>query len=138
MSDNNHRSIGFIVLWIALGLFFAVSGIWTLQGGKGDEATVAITKLFSGDVRNIVRIAFGIIELLAGIFLLLRLFVPVSTTVDTLLMVIIAIVWIVAIVLIDFLGDSGILHNGAHDILSWLKQLSWHLLVLGSVLLVRN
>lgn len=126
------RSIGYAVLQIALGLFFIVTGIWTLQGGTGNEIATAINKVFSGDVRQIVRIVFAIIEVLAGVFLILRIFMAVASSLDTILMVIIMIAWICAIVLLDFI--SGNFSN----ILTWLNRFAYHLLVLGAVIVVKD
>ena len=122
---------------IALGCLFIVSGIWTLQGGRGDEAAIAIRSIFEGNVEDIVLIIFAIIELIAGVFLILRVFVPLATSLDTLLMLIIMITWIVAIVFIDFIGSSGILNGGAGNFLSWLYHFANHLLVLAAIIRIK-
>ena len=98
---NGH--IGTIFLQIALSMLFIVGGIWTLQSGNGDEISQAIKYIFSGDVSKILCIVFGIIEIIAGVFLFLRLFLNIGTLFDSVLMIIILISWIAAIVIIDFL-----------------------------------
>ena len=132
------KSIGTLVLQIALGLLFIVGGIWTLQGGNGDEMAAAIDQIFDGDIANILSIVFGIIEIVAGIFLLLRLFVTFSTKLDSLLLLIIMIVWIVFIVLVDFLGKGSLFNNFNRGFLPWINRFARHLIVLGAILKVRD
>ena len=99
---ENHRSLGRIFLQIALGLLFIVSGIWTVQGANGDDVAYAIKSLFSSDISGILCIVFGIIEIVVGVFLILRLFSFINTNLDSILMIIIIIAWIAMIILIDF------------------------------------
>lgn len=136
--ENKKRTIGTLILQIALGLLFIVSGIWTLQNGKGDEIASAIRSIFSKDVAQVICIVFGIIEIVAGVFLLLRLFVFLNTSLDTLLMIIIMICWIVAIVMIDFVGNDGLFNNFDSGFLGWLNRFARHLLILGAVIKVKD
>jgi uncharacterized membrane protein YphA (DoxX/SURF4 family) len=138
MALQREHSVGYLFLQVALGLFFLVSGIWTLQGSSGNEIAVAIKSVLSGDSAQISCIVFGIIEVLAGIFLLLRMFVTFSSPIDTILMVIIMIAWIASIILIDFLEKGALPAGNFASILRWLKALAYHLLVLGAVITVRN
>lgn len=136
--EKRHRTLGTLILQIALGLLFIVSGIWTLQNGKGDEITIAIRSIFSGDVAKIICIVFGIIEIVAGVFLLLRLFVYLNTNLDSLLMIIIMICWIIAIIMIDFLGNDSLFNNFDSGFLSFINRFARHLLILGAVIKVKD
>ena len=137
MADGRF-SIGRVILQIAVGLMLSVAGIWALQGG-GDAASSAIKGIFAGDVRNILVIVFAVIEIIAGILLIVGLFVPNSmASFNKILLLIIIIVWIVAIVLIDFLGNGGIFHSGSRNFLSWLYQFANHLIVLGALIVLQN
>ena len=136
--ENKHRTVGTLILQIALGLLFIVSGIWTLQNGKGDEIAAAIRSIFNGDVAKVICIVFGIIEIVAGVFLLLRLFVFLNTNLDTLLMIVIMICWIVAIIMIDFIGKDGLLNNLNEGFLGFLNRFARHLLILGAVIKVKD
>lgn len=136
--ENKHRTVGTLILQIALGLLFIVSGIWTLQNGKGDEITVAIHSIFSGDLANILCIVFGIIEIVAGVFLLLRLFAFLNTNLDTLLMIIIMVCWIIAIVIIDFIGKDSLFNNLNGGFLAFINRFAKHLLILGAVIKVKD
>lgn len=138
MSKGVGNSIGRVILQLALGVMLAVAGIWALQGG-GDASIKAIRSIFSGNVSNIIRIVYGIIELLAGILLVVELFAGDRFgKFDNILMLIVMIVWIIAIVLVDFMGSNGILNGGAKNFLSWLYQFSSHLIVLGSMIYLTN
>ena len=72
MGKASSFSLGRLLLHIAVGVMLAVGGIWGLQGG-GDAAIDAIRSIFNGDVAKILVIVFSVIEILAGIFLLLEL-----------------------------------------------------------------
>ncbi len=153
-SVKNHRTLGMVILQLALGLFFIVTGLITLQldsgffgqikaSFMGNEVASAISHLVSNkSVANILIIVFGIIEFLAGIFLLIHLFVATGTNFTEALMIIIMIVWLIVIIIVDVLGHNGLL--GGHvfgnirSVMTFLKQLSAHLLVLGAVMTVKN
>ncbi len=140
-----------IVLRVALSLFLIAAGILTLQldGGLLSNAKVAfgdneiakaIHNLIKGSdlrgLRNFVVIVMGILELVAGVFIILSFFVDVGK-VNKVALLAILIMWIVVIALVDILGDGGLL-NGAFSslkaFLSFLKVFSAHLLVLGAIL----
>jgi len=136
--EKTNKSAGTIILQIALGLLFIVSGIWTLQGGKGDEIVSAFYSIFKKDTAHICCIVFGVIELVAGFFLLLRLFVAMSTNVDTVLIYIIMICWIAAIIIIDFIGKNGLINNMNSGFLSFINRFARHLLILGAIIKVKD
>lgn len=129
--------IGRLILEIALGCMLAVAGIWALQGG-GDAGVKAVKDIFEGSVEDIFVVVFGIIELLAGILLILRPFIGKAfAKFDDALMLIIMIVWIIAIVLCDFLGHSGLFNGGAKHFLDWLYDFACHMIVLGAIITLR-
>ena len=138
-SSNKEFSIGTLLLRIALAAFFIVSGIVTLQGGKGDECVVAIRTVFKNgkDIANLLCIVMGIVELLSGVLLALRLFVPMDNKISSILMFIIMIVWIVAIVLIDVLGKGGLVNGFGGNLIAFLKTFAQHLLILGAIIVVK-
>ncbi len=130
MAKKSALSIGRLVLQIALGVMLAVAGIWALSGKGGDDAYQALKGLFNGDVGKILGMVFAIIELLAGILLVVEVFVGDKFgKFDNILGWIVIIVWIVAIVLMDFL-------NGNLEIskLDWWYDLAGHCVILGALL----
>ena len=137
MGKSSNFSLGRLLLQIAVGAMLTVAGIWALQGG-GDEGIAAIKYLIGArDVERILCIVFGIIELIAGVFLILELFIGDKIgALGKILTLIIIIVWIIAIVLIDFLGNHGLFKQ--NNFLNWLYNFAYHLIVLGALLVLQN
>ncbi|MBQ0002457.1 MAG: hypothetical protein KBT21_02855 [Treponema sp.] len=124
-------SFGKLILQIALGAMLVVGGIWALTG-SGDFGCNSLNAIFTGEMLKIVKIVFGVIELLAGVFLIIELFSSgVFGKFDKVLMIIIWIVWIVAIILGDFLSKGGLLSKGFSW--QWLYNFASHLIVLGAM-----
>ena len=138
MANKNGVRLFWIVLNLAVGAMLAVGGIWALQGG-GDFGCKAIKSVFSGDVARLLAIVFGVIELLSGIFIILQLFIGDRMgNFGSILKLIVVIVWAVAIVLADFLGNGGLLNGGMNHFLSWLYDFAMHLIVLCALLITRD
>ena len=137
MGKGNNFSLGRLLLQIAVGAMLTVAGIWALQGG-GDEGIAAIKYLIGArDFERILCIVFGIIELIAGVFLILELFIGDKIgSLGKVLTLIIIIVWIIAIILIDFLGNHGLFKQ--NNFLNWLYNFAYHLIVLGALLVLQN
>ena len=143
------KTLGGIVLQLALALFLIVSGILTLQlngsfwgklqvGISGNEVVSAVRSLLKGDPANVVIIVLGVCELIAGIFLLANFFVETGKISNTFIFVII-IMWLIIVALTDVMGQGGLLHGAFSSVgacLSLLKNLSGHLLVLGALFTV--
>ena len=133
---KTQNSFGRLLLQIALGAMLTVGGIWALTGA-GDFGCTAITSIFSGELAKILKIAFGVIELLAGVFLIIELFAgDIFGKLDNVLMIIIWIVWIVAIVFGDFLTSGGLFKSGFSW--AWLYGFATHLIVLGALLALND
>ena len=140
MGKASNFSLGRLLLQIAVGAMLSVAGIWALQGG-GDAGIAAIRDLIDArNVESILCIVFGIIELIAGVFLILELFIGDKIgSLSKILMIIIMIVWIIAIVLIDFIGSGSLLNHGSRwNFLSWLYNFAYHLIVLGALVVLQN
>ncbi|MBQ7537640.1 hypothetical protein [Treponema sp.] len=138
MAKKSEVRLFWLVLNIAVGALLAVGGIWALQGG-GDFGCKAIKSIFNGDIAKILAIVFGVIELLSGIFIILQLFIGDRMgTFGSILKLIVIIVWAVAIVLADFLGNGGLLNGGMNHFLSWLYDFAMHMIVLCALLVTRD
>ncbi|WP_296028485.1 hypothetical protein [uncultured Treponema sp.] len=136
-TEKSGWTAALLILQIAVGAMLAVGGIWALQGG-GDFAARAIKGLVSGNAGNILVIVFGVIELLVGVFMILKIVIGDRFgSFGTVLALIAIIVWIVAIVISDILGANGILNGGAKNFLEWLYTFAQHLIILGAILAVR-
>lgn len=135
-TEKSGWTAALLILQIAVGAMLAVGGIWALQGG-GDFAARAIKGLVSGNLENILVIVFGVIELLVGVFMILKIVIGDRFgSFGTVLALIAIVVWIVAIVLSDILGAS-ILNGGSKNFLEWLYTFAQHLIILGAILAVR-
>lgn len=122
MGKKSSVSLGRLILQIALGCMLVVGGIWALQGG-GDFGAKALRKM-----SDILGIVYGVIELVAGVLLILELFMGDRFgKFDNILMLIIMIVWAVAIVVAD------ILNADFDPFLPWLYTLASHVIVLGAM-----
>ena len=116
-------NIGRFILQIALGLFLALGGIWALNGG-GDEAARWLSKQ-----SDVLKIIFGVVELLAGIFLIVELFVGDKIgKVTKILNWVIIIIFAVIIVISDLLNGSW-----NKDFLNAAYNLSKNLVFLGGM-----
>ncbi len=145
--SKTHLSLGRLILQLALGLFLAISGIWVLAGfgnwswvRTDDAGATAIKSIIQNrTLENILVISYGVIELIAGIFLILSLFIgDVFGAFGNILHIIIMIVWIVAIVLIDFLSSSTGISLLRNSFLKWLYQVASHLIILGALIYLKD
>ena len=138
MAKKSEVRLFWLVLNIAVGAMLAVGGIWALQGG-GDFGCKAIKSVFNGDIAKILAIVFGVIELLSGVFIILQLFIGDRMgSFGSILKLIVVIVWAVAIVLADFLGNGGLLNGGMNNFLNWLYDFALHMIVLCALLVTRD
>ncbi len=131
MSEKAHFAFGRFLLQLALGVMLAVGGILVLMDG-GDLAAKTITKIFNGQLGEILKYVFGVIELLAGIFMVLELFIGNRMgTFGKVLNIIVVIIWILAVFLLDF---NWIFDKGFHFKMDWLYGLANHVLILGAMI----
>ncbi|HOC28431.1 MAG TPA: hypothetical protein PKH40_02010 [Treponemataceae bacterium] len=136
-----NRSIGVIVLQVAIALYLVVSGISGLiNSTAGDLAPVMnyLNRLFdSSSVVTFAGIILSVTELIAGFFLLWELFTTDLRITDMILFIII-VLWIANIVLVDFIGPigEGRTFGSVSSVLRYLGTLSSHLMVLGGLIVV--
>ncbi|NVP22965.1 hypothetical protein HW453_02765 [Treponema phagedenis] len=137
------RSIGVTILQIALAFFLLVSGITGLMystAGEFGKVVDFLSTLFqSRTVSTIIVMAIAICELIAAIFLLVDLFSP-SLAVVRIILIIFIVLWIINLVLVDIIGafGAGNVFRNVGSVLQYLKQVSFDLMVLGSLILVQR
>jgi len=162
---NSRNSVGTLIITFALAILLIVMGTQVLSTtgnassgfGKrlssgitaminGDEVTSSVQYLFrenrNNNLVNAIIMIIGILEICAGALVLINFFLPIKLyTVKSLLMWIVFALWCVVIAVVDVLGNNGILgdafKNTTH-VLAWLKGLSMHLIILGSILVAKN
>ena len=117
------KSIGRLILQLALGCMLIVGGIWAMQGG-GDFGAKAL----AGWLGNTFGVIFGVIELVAGVLLIVECFTKdIFGKFDNILGLIIMIVWAIAIVVGDIIkGDFS-------HFLPWLYNFAGHIIILGAL-----
>lgn len=132
MADKKQLSIGKVILQIALGAMLIIGGIFAFTK-SGDFGEIALKEVFKGNVLKILIYAFGIIELIVGVFLIIELFAgDILGQFGKILKIIIAVMWVIAIVLVDFIGNGGLLKSGFS--ISSIYEFAQHFLVLGAMI----
>lgn len=130
MGKKDVNVVAALILTLAVGCMLAISGIYALQNkAAGDLAVAGLKSIFKGDASKIVVTVFGVIELLAGIFIILKTFIGDRMgSFGNIISLIVVIVWIVVIVLADIVNGIA-----KPNVLAWLLQLSKDLIVFGAI-----
>ena len=135
------RSIGLVILQIAVALYLLVSGVTgLLNSSAGDLAAVIgfLNELFRNpSIVTIMVIVLSVSEIIAGFFLIMELFTTDLRITDMILFLFI-ILWVANIVLVDFVGpiSGGATFRSVSGFLKYMSILSSHLMVLGALVLV--
>ena len=141
MGENMKRSIGLIILQIAVALYLLVSGVTgLLNSSAGDLAGVIgfLNDLFKNpSMVTLLVIVLSISEIIAGFFLLVELFTTDLRVTDMILFIFV-ILWIANIILVDFIApiSGGTIFKSVDSVLRYVSVLSSHLMVLGALILV--
>ena len=130
-----NRSIGGVLMNIAVALYLLATGILGLTGRKffpDGEIRRAVTSLFKGDIAEILIVVLGVLAIAAGVFILMKLF-GIVIPLTELLLVILAIVWLVFIIMIDIVYPLNSSRNT--NFVDWLRNFGSHLMVLAGIIL---
>ncbi|MCL2411247.1 MAG: hypothetical protein FWC97_06340 [Treponema sp.] len=128
--------IASFVLNIAVALYLFANGILGITqrpalGVPGGEFGTMVATIFgSGDLTNILTIVLSICAIVAGVFLLLKLF-NVDIRITDMILFVFVIVWVVFIVIVDIIRPI----QSSVEVLPYLKGLASHLMVLGALML---
>lgn len=135
MGDTSKKSFGLVLVQIALAVLFAVMGL-QLLGLRGafftdaGDVSKAVYHLFGrGDIGNIVKIAVGVVFLIAGVMMIVSFFTATTSSFNKILKLIILVIWIVVAVIKDII--PGITVNCV-----WLSNVSYDLLIIGALLAI--
>lgn len=134
MSNSTKKSIGVVLIQIALAVMFFVMGL-QLLGLRGSffgtsEVSDAIKKMFSGTTADIVRIVIGVLFLISGILFIARFFWDPGKL-EGILRITVLVIWICAVIITDIL--PGIYFTAA-----WLTTISRDLLIVGGILAIND
>ncbi|UTC91110.1 hypothetical protein E4N87_10600 [Treponema denticola] len=136
------RTVGLVVLQIALAFFLIVAGILGLIRSSAGELGQAISLLDavfkSRTITTVIIITLAVSELIAGVFLIVEFFSG-EIRLTGIILIVFMILWIVNIVLIDIIGPiNGNTFTSTMSVLNYLSQLSRHLMILGAIIAVKD
>jgi hypothetical protein len=122
-----------ILLQVAAGLFLATLGIAGIAHWDSDlnELGRAVTRFFGGR-SDPTSLVIAIVELVAGVAILLALFVPVKGKALSFLTLIVAVLWAIYLVVV------AVRSAFEPDFVSWLNTLATDVLVLVSLWMVNR
>ena len=135
------RTVGLVVLQIALAFFLIVAGVLGLirsTAGELGQTIALLDAVFrSQPITTIIIITLAVAELIAGVFLIVEFFSGEIRLTNVILLGFM-ILWIVNIVLIDIIGSiNGNIFTSTMSVLNYLSQLSRHLMILGAIIAVK-
>ena len=136
------RTVGLIVLHIALAFFLIVAGILGLirsNAGELGQAVALLDAVFkSRIITTIIVISLAVAELIAGVFLIVEFFSG-EIRLTNIILIIFMILWIINIVLIDIIGPiNGNVFGSTMSVLNYLSLFSRHLMILGAIIAVKD
>ena len=122
-----------ILLQIAAGLFLATLGIAGIShyDSNLNELGRAVTRFFGGR-NDPTSLVIAIVQLVAGIAVLLALFVPIRGRGLSLLTLAVAVLWAIYLVVV------AVRSAFEPDLVSWLNTLAANLLILVSLWMVNR
>lgn len=135
-------SIWKTILQIALAAMLIVGGCNVFFGNfltkltSSDELITAVSSLFNGDLRKIVVYVLAVIEIIAGILLILDFFnIKSLDKLDDICLLIIMVLWLVVFIV---MGDIIPLVKGKLDFIPFLSKISKDLVVLCSFGIIKS
>lgn len=136
------RTLGLIVLQIALAFFLIVAGILGLirsNAGELGQAIALLDAVFkSQTITTIIVISLAVAELIAGVFLIVEFFSG-EIRLTNIILIIFMILWIINIILIDIIGPiNGNIFGSTMSVLNYLSRFSRHLMILGAIIAVKD
>jgi hypothetical protein len=128
-----NKSIGGIILNVAVAAYLLATGILGISGRKffpDGEIRKAVTAMFKGDAAEIVIVIISVLAIAAGAFIVIK-FIGIQIPFGELALVVLALVWVVFIILMDFVQPFG--GNKKVNMVEWLRTFGTHLMVLGGI-----
>ena len=136
MSKLSAKSFGIVLLQTSLAVILFLSGLSIFIDGSRNEVISTIGAIFANhNVRDMIAYSIAIIELLAGVLLVLDFFSvnSLERTINFALIIII-IIWIIFMVIADVFP----LLNNRIAFIHWLYKLAQHMLVLAGLIIVKS
>jgi len=126
------KRLGFFLLNIAVTLYLFVNGIFGFTNRNNSEFYTMVRTIgfpWRKDFDNALIIVLSVCAIIAGVLLLVSVFRNDVTVINVILFIFIAL-WVAFIVIVDIIDP---LSSSKFDLLTYLKRLSAHLMVLGAL-----
>jgi hypothetical protein len=130
------KRLGFFLLNIAVALYLVVNGFLGFTNASRSEFYTMIRTIFprgwainGRNVDNVLIIALSVCAVVAGILLLTSVFKNDVGVINVMLFIFIAL-WVAFIVVVDIINPMS---SSKFDPLTYFRQLSAHLMVLGAL-----
>jgi hypothetical protein len=139
------KSFGITTLQFALAVYLLVAGIIGLIAHDIAEHHIAALFLkftnLDSQIDKVLSFIICTVEVASGVMLILEKFIN-KALFSAVSMILITIVWFFIIIIIDVLGEKGLCGGGVFksidSVLAYLKMLTTHLLVFGSIFVVMS
>jgi hypothetical protein len=123
--------IGYFLLNIAVSLYLFANGVLGITKASNSEFYTMVSTIFpnGGNFNSVLTIILSVCAIVAGVFLLTTLFRNNLAVTDLILLVFI-VLWVIFIILVDIVSPL----KKAPALLTYLKALSAHFMVLGALI----
>jgi hypothetical protein len=139
LEEEMKNGIGMFLMNIAVACYLFCAGILGLNNRWFDSSEIrsAVTGILGrGDLTNILVIVISVLAIVAGVFILLKLFDIHLNLPMEMIFIILTIVWLVFIVLMDIIpGLQNFGDGGFGGFIAWLLPFATHLMVLAGIML---
>lgn len=123
------------VLQIALAVLLILGGLSVFTNAKDDALVKAVGSFFNGDLKNYVVWVLAVVEIVAGVLLVLDFFhIKALDKLDDIFLLIIMICWIVAFVVF---GDILPFVNGNLKFIPFLLSLAKNAVVVAAMGIIK-
>lgn len=131
---QTQKNMMFTLLTLALGVFFLIQGVQDIMNwnSSGAEFIRKVGQILGSTQNNVLPLLFGILSLVSGVVLILSPWGLLSDGLRNLTLLLVFFYWIVKIAFDFFLFGSL-----NPDDLGWYKSLSWNLVILSSLWILR-
>ncbi len=131
---GQRKGLGGFITQLALSVYFAITGLCMLGLGKtvSGEEIAAVAEFFK-QMSHVFYIIVAVVLVAGGIILFVRAFWHRFSIIDTLVQLVILVLWI-AVTVVTLVNSSGELRSA--QIMHWLLLLAKNALIIGGLFTV--
>ncbi|MFW6363731.1 MAG: hypothetical protein ACOC0D_07805 [Spirochaeta sp.] len=121
------------LLQLSLGIMFSVLGIAGLSGATAGASGIIheLDSLFGGS-QGVFAVVIAVIQLVAGVLLLLSLFGMIKENITQVLLLLILVLWAIELVLQFVMGGRFLQPN----VLTWLGNIAPYMVIFAGILVI--